>query len=98
PRAGGDVGHRIELDAAERVLVADQGAVRRVGAIDARLPAGLPVHLVAAEEREVDTGVARRFDACALPRRPVLVVSDREERLRLQPADEIRSAAFGVDA
>ena len=35
-------------------------------AVDAGLPARLPVHLVAAEEGEVDAGVARRLDVGAL--------------------------------
>ena len=44
-----------------RLLVGDQRPVGRVRAVDARSPARLPEHLVAAEEREVDACFARRF-------------------------------------
>src|SRR5207237_5403304 len=66
-----------------RLLVADEGAERRHGAVDARLPARLPEHLVAAEERQIHAGIARLLDAGALVARPVLVVPDRAKDLRL---------------
>src|SRR6185503_16633262 len=62
----------------------------------------LPEHFVAAEERQVDAGVARALDVGALLPRPVLVVADREERLRrdgTRQADGAAAAeAIGVDA
>ena len=96
PGPCGDALHRVELRAAERVLVTDQSAIRR--AIHGRLEARLPVHLVAAEEREADARVARVLDGRALPGGPVLVMPDREEGLRLQGAGQIGRSTFGVDA
>ena len=59
------------------------------------LPARLPEHLVAAEEGEVDAGVARRLDVGALRAGPVLVVADGQEDLVV--ADQ-RAGPVGVDA
>ena len=74
----------IDLRVRGRLLVRDEGGVRGCAAGDARLPAGLPEHLVTAEERKVDAGVPGRFHVGTLPARPVLVVSDREECLVLE--------------
>src|SRR6185436_8792588 len=86
----------------ERFLVGDQGAVAGVRSVDRRLVPRLPEHLVAAEERQVDAGVARALDVGALLSRPVLVVADREERLRRhrtgQADRRARAEAIGVDA
>ena len=70
--------------------------LRRVGAVGARLPARLPEHLVAAEEGEVDAGVARGLDAGALRGRPVLVVAAGDEDLVV--LEQQRRAAVDVDA
>ena len=78
------VGRRIGLGVVGGLLVADEGAVRRVGAVDGRLPPGLPEDLVAGEERQVHPGVAGRLDVGPLGARPVLVVADRQERLVVQ--------------
>ena len=75
------VGQRIDLRVRVRFLVADERAVRRAAARDARLPPRLPEDFVAAEEREVNAGGARGFDIGALPAGPVFVVTDRQERL-----------------
>ena len=56
---------RIDVGVRVRLLVRDQRAVRGGGAVDARLPARLPEHFVAAEEREVQAVVARRSRRCA---------------------------------
>ena len=93
PRPG-PLRRRIDLRVVERFLVADERSTRR-DAVEAWLPARLPEHLVAAEEREVDAGVARRFDVRALIRRPVLVVADRE--VNPVPLDQ-RRAGVGIDA
>src|SRR6185436_14424262 len=105
PGAGPGVrGIRIEALAAgrERFLVADQRAIRGVRSDDRGLVPRLPEHFVAAEERQVDAGVARALDVGALLPRPVLVVADREERLRrdgTRQADGAAGAeAIGVDA
>ena len=77
-RPGRGIGRRVEV----RVLVGRQRAVRRRGAVGAaRLPAGLPVHLVAAEEGEADAGVAGGLDVGALLAGPVLVVAAGEDDL-----------------
>src|SRR4051812_17180753 len=89
---------RRRIRRAQRRLVVDQGAVRGAGAIDARLEAGLPEHLVAAEEREVDAGIARGLDAAALIAGPVFVVADREKGFRLARSGVIGASAIGVDA
>ena len=52
---------RIDRRVVVRLLVGDQRPVRRVRAVDAGLQPRLPEHLVAAEEREVDAGVAGRL-------------------------------------
>ena len=65
------------------LLVRDQGAHRGAGAVDAVLETGLPECLVAAEEGQVDALVARGLDVRPLAGRPVLVVTDRQERLVL---------------
>src|SRR5439155_15847241 len=62
-----------------RLLVADQGAVRRARRVGAVLPAGLPERLVAAEEGQVDPGVAGGLDVGPLAAGPVLVVADGQE-------------------
>ena len=51
--------------------------------------------LVAAEEGEVDAGVAGRLDVGPLAARPVLVVADGHEHLVVR--DQV-AAAVGVDA
>ena len=71
-----------------RLLVGDERAV-------VVLPARLPEHLVAAEEGEVDAGVARARDVGALLAGPVLVVPGGHEDLVV--ADQ-RPVAVGVDA
>ena len=65
-------GRRVDLRVGVRLLVRDERAV-------AVLPARLPEDLVAAEERQVHAGVARRLDVRALGTRPVLVVAYRQE-------------------
>ena len=95
PGAGPHARQRIDLGVGVRLLVRHQRAVRRRRAVDAGLPARLPEDLVAAEEREVDAGVARRFDVGALAARPVLVVADGEIDGVLE---ELGAAAVGVDA
>jgi hypothetical protein len=79
PCAGPHVRQRIDLGVGVRFLVGDERAIRRVRRIGARFPANLPEHVVAAEEREVHAGVARRFDVGALRSGPVLVVPDRQK-------------------
>ena len=59
------------------------------------LPPRLPEDLVAAEERQVNAGVARRLDVGALVAGPVLVVPDRQKSLVLQDQG---AEAIGVDA
>ena len=71
-----------------RLLVGDQRAV-------AVLPAGLPEHLVAAEEGEVHAGIAGRLDVRALGARPVLVVADGQEGLVLA---DLGAEPVAVDA
>ena len=56
------------------LLVGDEGPVRLLACVDARLEACLPEHLVAAEEREMDARVAGRLHVPPLAPRPVLVV------------------------
>ncbi len=50
--------HHVEIG----LLVGDHRPVRGAGPVRARLPARLPVDLVAAEERQVHTGIAGRLD------------------------------------
>ena len=76
-----------------RLLVGHQRPVRGVRAVDARLPPGLPEHLVPAEEREVHPGVAGGLDVRALLAGPVLVVAGRHEDLVL--LDDGRGAGLG---
>src|SRR5581483_2297254 len=65
----------------ESLLVSDEGAVRSARAVDAGLPAGLPEELVAAEEGEMDAGIAGGLNVGALRAGPVLVVAHGEEDL-----------------
>src|SRR6185369_676338 len=95
PRGGRDGRIRRVRDVAVRLLVGDLCAVRRAGTVDRRFVANLPVGLVATEEREVDSRVARGFDIGALLGRPVLVVTGRHEDLVL--FEHARTAAIGVD-
>ena len=80
PVARPHVRRLIDLRACGRLLVADERAVGLVRAVDRVRPACLPEHLVAAEERKVDTGVTRRLDVRPLLGRPILVMTDGEER------------------
>jgi len=74
PRRGiGRVDHRVGVG----LLVADERAVRRETAIDARFPSRLPEHFVPAEEREIYTGVARALDVGSLRAGPVRIMPDR---------------------
>ena len=84
----------VDMSVLVGLLVGDERAVRRVRAVDARLPARAPEHLVAAEEGEVDARVARGLDVRALGAGPVLVVTRGHEDLVV--ADQ-RSEAIGVD-
>ena len=95
PGAGPDVGQRIDLGVGVRFLVADQRGVRRVRCVDAVFPTGLPEHFVAAEERQIDAGVAGRLDVGPLLARPVFVVTNGDEHLVLE---QLGAAAVGVDA
>ena len=56
----------IDLCEGERLLVADQRAIGRIGSVDAVFPASLPEHLVAAEECQVHAGIPRRLNTGAL--------------------------------
>src|SRR5215467_5753525 len=66
----------VQRSARVRLLVRDQGSVRRAGAGDARLPTRLPEDLVTAEEGQVDAGIARRLHVDELVAGPVFIVSD----------------------
>ena len=57
PRAGPHVRQRIDFGVGVRLLVGDERAIGCAAGRDAVLPARLPEHLVAAEEREVHAGV-----------------------------------------
>src|SRR5207245_2526993 len=70
-----------DLRVVVRFLVRNQGPPSGVRAVDAGFPARLPEHLVAAEEREADAGIACRLDIRPLLTRPVLVVTARDEDL-----------------
>src|SRR5438045_3271877 len=89
---------RIEHAVVLRLFVGDQRAVRRRAAVDAVLVARLPEDRVAAHEREMDAGRARRFDVGALGAGPVLVVAGRHERLRPARARQRCAEPIGVDA
>src|SRR5262249_30198034 len=77
------------------LLVADQGPVRGVAAVDAVLVARLPKGLVAAEESEVHAGCTCSLDVGTLISRPILVGTDRHVHLMLLESG--RAAAIGVD-
>ena len=67
---------RIDLRVGVGFLVADQRAIRRIGAVDAGFPARLPEHFVAAEE-----GEAARRPRARLPRwRAAVPTSTRRGR------------------
>ena len=91
----GPLGRRVDLGVGVRLLVGDERAIRRAAAVDAGLPARLPEHLVAAEEREVHAGGTCVLDVRALRARPVFVVADGHEYLVLE---QLGAAAVGVDA
>ena len=95
PRAGPHVGQRIDLGVGVRLLVADQRAVRRAGAVDAVLPARLPEAVVAAEDGDVHAGGARRLDVRSLGARLVLVVTHRHEDAVLE---QLRAVPIGIHA
>ena len=94
PRARPD-GRGVDFRVGLALLVANECPIWGARGVGAVLPAGLPEHLVAAEERQVHAGVARRFDVHPHPRGPVFVVADRKERLVLQ---DLGPEALGVDA
>ncbi len=79
-----DVRQRVDLGVGMRFFIAHEGAIRSAGAVDARLPAGLPEHLVAAEEGQVHPRVPRHLDVGPLCAGPVFVVADREKDLMLE--------------
>ena len=94
----GPHGQSIDLRRRQTFLVAHERAVRRARPLDAVLPAGLPEHLVAAQERQIDTGSTRGLDVGALRVRPVFVVADREENLRtIRSADDGRCRLARTD-
>ena len=72
---------RVDLGVVPGLLVADESPVGRATAVDARLVPGLPVHLVAAEEGQVQPGSACRLHVRPLRAGPVLVVADGDEGL-----------------
>src|SRR5207253_1236080 len=83
PRSGPGPGwtrvERVERCVVARLLVADERAISRIAAVDARLPAGLPIDFVAAHEDEIEAGAARRCDIGARRRVPILVMPGRCE-------------------
>lgn len=88
PRPGRALG--IQHGAGEGVLVGHHRPVGCVAAVLARLPADLPIDLVAREERQIDPGVPRGLDVRPLTGRPVLVMAHGQEGLLgedLLPAD-----------
>ncbi len=86
---------RIGIRVVPAFLVGHHRLVGRTSAVDARFPTHLPIDFVAAQEGEVDAGVARGLYVVALLRRPVLVVADRHEDLAVQ---QLRAGTVGVDA
>ncbi len=67
---------RIGVSISPGFLVGNHRLVGRATAVDARFPTKLPIHLIAAEECEVDAGIARSLDVRALLRRPIFIVAD----------------------
>src|SRR5579872_1600466 len=61
----------VVVDPGVRFLVADERPVRRLCLIDAGLEARLPEHCAAAEESEIDSGVAGSLHAAALRSGPI---------------------------
>ena len=95
PGARPHVRHRVDLGVGVGLLVGDEGAVRLLASVDAELEAGLPEHLVAAEEPEMHSRIARRLDVAPLAPRPVLVVPHGEKEPVV--ADEL-APPVAVDA
>ena len=77
------------------LLVGHERLVGGAGAIDAGFPAGLPIDLVAAPERQVDPGIAGRLDIGALVGGPVFVMAHRQEDLGIE---QLGAIGGGVDA
>ena len=98
PRARPHVGHRVDLRVGVGLLVGDEGPVRLLACVDARFESGLPEHLVAAEEREMDARVPGRLHVSPLPPRPVLVVphGEKEPVIRDEPAPPVAVDPGGV--
>ena len=89
---------RVEHAVGVSFFVGDERPVWRGRAVDARFPSRLPEVFVAAQEGEVDAGRPRGLDGVALSARPVLVVPDGHEDLRLGCARQRAAVAIGVDA
>ena len=66
---------RVDQGVGVGVLVGDQGAVRVGGGIDARRETRLPISLVAAQEHQVDAGMAGSQDVVVLLVGPIFVVT-----------------------
>ena len=96
PSAGpdGSVG-RIDHGIRQRFLVTDQRAVRRICAIDAWFPAGLPENSVPAKECQVHTGGPGSFNIGALSAGPIFVMPNGHEDFVLR---DQRAVAVGIHA
>lgn len=55
----------------------------------------MPIHLIAAEECEIDAGIARGLDVRTLIRRPIFIVANRQKSLAVQ---QLCAVTGGVDA
>ena len=86
---------RIELRTAPNVLVLDDRAIGRVACVETRCKLDVPVGLIAAPEREIDTRSGCSLYVGKLRLRPIFVVADIKVSTRVEQQCGI---GCGIDA